>query len=175
MLLIENASKNKQVVIWKDEIPFYYEGKQQLELYAEAKEHGWNEGVICIEAKLNPLHISNYAMICMKYTKTMSDNVTIIIYSGEADIPFKSRVLPLSRSVYMGLNKEFEEVLRKFFEKCPNEKLPSGKIEILCGGCDEVGSSEVSFNKVMDLLFFAFSNIGKIDEDDFSKKILGMI
>ena len=54
--------------IWKDEIPFEHVGQHALHLRAEADDTNWHIGTICIEAKLHPRHISNYVMVCRKYT-----------------------------------------------------------------------------------------------------------
>ena len=42
------------------------------------------------------------------------------------------------------MDKEFVDAIDEFFKEYPVGKLPGGTIEILGGGYDEVGSSQVA-------------------------------
>lgn len=175
MFLFESNNGYRKVCIWKDEIPFKYIGQNTLHLRTEAGDANWHIGTICIEAKLNPRHISNYAMICMKYMDNQKNKTDIIINFGREKLSFISQVLPFNKAVCMGLDKEFADAIDEFFEEYPLEKLPGGTIEILCGGYDEVGSSNVAFKKVMELLMFAFQHIDELSDNELQCEVLNLI
>ncbi len=172
MLLFESDNEYKKVCIWKDEIPFKYDGQSTMHLSIVAGNINWHVGTICIEVKLNPRHISNYAMICMKYTDNQKNKTDIIINFGRETLSFKSQVLPFNKAVCIGLDKEFADAIDEFFKEYPQEKLPSGTIEILSGGYDEVGSSNVSFKRAMELLVFVFQNIDDLSDSELKCELL---
>lgn len=172
MLLFESENEYEKVCIWKDEIPFKYDGQSTMHLNIVAGNINWHVGTICIEVKLHPRHISNYAMICMKYTDNQKNKTDIIINFGRENLSFKSQVLPFDKAVCIGLDKEFADAIDEFFKKYPQEKLPSGTIEILSGGYDEVGSSNVSFKRAMELLVFIFQNIDDLSDGELKCELL---
>ena len=145
---LENDTGYKKVCIWKDEVPLIIQTTNTLSLCKEAGDIHWHNGIICIEARLNPRHISNYGMVFMKYTYNNSNKTNIIINYGREDFPFISQVIPFSKIIYAGLDKEFADGIYKFFQEYPAGKLPGGTIEILSGGYDEIASSIVSFQKL---------------------------
>lgn len=53
--------------IWKDEVPFKCVEQNTMHMSVESGDINLHIGVICIEVKLHPHHISNYAMVHMKY------------------------------------------------------------------------------------------------------------
>jgi len=175
MLLFESDNGYKRVCIWKDEIPFDYIGRERLCLCEDAGDIIWHIGTICIEAKLHSRHISNYAMICMNFTDNQENKTDIIVNYGRENITFKSQVLPFNKNVCVGLDKEFADSIYEFFQEYPHRMLPSGTIEILSGGYDEVGSSNVAFKKVMELLIFVFQNINKLSEVALQYELLDHI
>lgn len=82
MLLFESNNGNKKVCIWKDEIPFNYTGNSALHIHTEAGDINWYIGTICLEVKLHPRHVSNYAMVCMKYMSSKKNETDIIVNFG---------------------------------------------------------------------------------------------
>lgn len=74
---------------------------------AEAGDINWYIGTICIEVKLHPRHISNYAMVCMKYTDDQNNKTDIMINFGREYLSYKSQVLPFNKAVCVGLDKDF--------------------------------------------------------------------
>ncbi len=76
---------------------------------AEPGDINWHNGTICIEAKLNPRHISNYAMVCMKYINNQKNRTDIRINFGRENLFYKSQVLPFNKDVCVGLDKEFSQ------------------------------------------------------------------
>lgn len=172
MLLFESDNGYKKVCIWKDEIPFKYAGRNTLHYSVDAGDTNWHIGTITIEVKLNPRHISNYAMICMKYTDNQINRTDIIINFGIENHFLKSQVLPFNKAVCVGLDKEFADAIDEFFKEYPLGKLPSGTIEIFGGGYDEVGSSNVAFKKVMKILMFVFYHIDELSDDELQYEIL---
>ncbi len=175
MLLFESDNGYKKICIWKDEVPFEYVSQDTLHLSVEADNTNWHIGTICIEVKLNPCHISNYAMVCMKYTNDQKATTNIFINFGRENFSFKSQVLPFNKTVCAGLDKEFADAINEFFKEYPLKKLPSGTIEILSGGYDEVGSSNVAFKKVMELLTFVFQYIDVLSDNELQCKLLNII
>lgn len=175
MILFENNTGYKKVCIWKDEMPFNYAGQDKLCSYVGASDISWHIGTICIEAKLHSRHISTYAMICMRYTDNLKNKANIIINYGRKKSFFKSQVLPFNKMVYVGLDKEFVDAIEEFFQDYTLEQLPSGTIEILTGGYDEVGSSNVTFKKVMELLVFIFQHIDELSDDALKHELLNII
>lgn len=175
MLLFENNNGYKKVCIWKDEIPFNYVQRKKIHFCMGSGDVNWHIGKICIEVKLNPRHVSNYAMICMNYINNQKNKVDIIINHGREDSLFKSKVLPFDKIVCVGLDKEFADAIYEFFEEYPIEQLPSGTIEIISGAYDEVGSSNVAFKKAMELLIFIYRNIDKLDDDTLRYELLKYI
>ena len=175
MLIFESDNGYKKGCIWKDEAPFKCVGQNTLHLSVEAGDTNWHIGTMCIEAKLNPRHISNYAMVCMKYTYNQKNKTDIMINFGRENLSYKSQVLPFNKAVCVGLEKEFADAIDEFFKEYPLEKLPSGTIEILSGGYDEVGSSNVSFKKVMELLTFVFQHIDDLSDDELQCELLKLM
>lgn len=175
MLLFENDNGYKKVCIWKDEVPFKYVGQNTLHLSAKADDTNWHIGTICIEIKLHSRHISNYAMVCMKYTNNQKNKTDVIINYGKENLSFKSQVLPFNKAVCVGLDKEFADAIDEFFKEYPLGKLPSGTIEILSGGYDEVGSSNIAFKKVMELLTFVFQHIDELSDNELQCELLKLI
>lgn len=47
----------------------------------------------------------------------------------------------------------------------------SGTIEILNGGYDEVGSSQMTFKKAMELLCFIFQHVNALDENELLRLV----
>lgn len=175
MLLFESDNGYKKVCIWKNEIPFKYVGQNIIHLSAESGDINWHIGTICIEVKLHPRHISNYAMVCMKYTDNQKNKTEIIINFGKENFSYKSQVLPFNKVVCVGLNKEFAGAIDEFFKEYPLGKLPGGTIEILSGGYDEVGSSNVAFKRVMELLTFIFQNIDNLSDNELQCELLKLM
>lgn len=172
MLILESDNGYKKLCIWKDEIPFKYVGQNTLHLSAKSSDINWHIGTICIEVKLNPRHISNYAMVCMKYVNNQKNKTDIIINFGKGNRSYKSQVLPFNKAVCVGLDKEFADAIYEFFKESPLVRLPSGTIEILSGGYDEVRSSNIAFKKTMKLLIFAFQHIDDLNENELQCKLL---
>lgn len=172
MLLFESDNGYKKTCIWKDEVPFEYVGQNTMHLTVESSNVNWHIGTICIEVKLHPRHVSNYALVCMKYTDNKKNNTDIIINFGRESRSYKSQVLPFSKAVCIGLNKEFADALYEFFKEDSFGKLPSGTIEILGGGYDEVGSSNVAFKKAMELLISIFRCIDDLSENELQCELL---
>ena len=75
--------------------------------------------------KLHPRHISNYAMVHMKYINNEKNKTNIIINLGKENISYKSRVLPFNKAISVGLNKEFADAIYEFFKENSHGKLPS--------------------------------------------------
>ncbi len=175
MLLFESDNGNKKVCIWKDEIPFNYTGNSTLHMHIKSGDINWHVGTICLEAKLHPCHVSNYAMVCMKYMSNKKNETDIIVNFGREARFFKSQVLPFSKEVAIGLDKEFADAIDEFFKEYPLCKLPSGIIEILSGAFDEVGSSNVTFKKVMNMLVFVFQHVDEFDDDKLRSELLKLM
>lgn len=175
MLLFESDNGYKKVCIWKDEIPFKYVGQNTLHSSVESGDTNWHIGTIGIEVKLHPRHISNYAMVFMKYTDNQKNKTDIIINFGRENLFYKSQVLPFNKAVCVGLDKEFADAIDEFFKEYSLGRLPSGTIEILSGGYDEVGSSNVAFKKVMELLIFAFENIDDLSDVVLKSELINLL
>lgn len=172
MLLFESDNKYKKICIWKDEVPFKYIGQNALHLSTESGDTKWHIGTICVEAKLHPRHISNYAMVHMKYINNQKNKTDIIINFGKKNIFYKSQVLPFNKAICVGLDKEFADAIDEFFKEYPLGKLPSGTIEILSGGYDDVGSSNIAFKKTMELLTFVFQHIDELSDNELQCELL---
>lgn len=175
MLLVESNNGYKKICIWKDEARFEYVNQNALHLSTESGDIHWHIGTICMEAKLHPHHISNYAMVSMKYTNNLQNKTDIIINFGRENISYKSQVLPFNKDICVGLDKEFADAVEEFFKEYPLGKLPGGTIEILSGGYDNVGSSNMAFKKTMELLTFAFQHIDELSDNELQCELLKLI
>lgn len=114
-------------------------------------------------------------MVCMKYTDNQKNKTDIIINFGGENLSYKSQVLPFNKAVCVGLDKEFADAIDEFFKEYPFGKLPSGTIEILSGGYDEVGSSNVAFKKAMELLVFIFQHIDDLSDNELQCELLNLM
>lgn len=175
MIVLEDTNGYWKISVWKDNMPVSYKGEKGFSDRFLAGKADWYAGTLCIEAKLNPRHISNYAMICMRYTPKDIAETELIIYSDEEQIFFESTVLPFKKRIHVGLLEEFEEAIKDYFYKGMNGNLPSGTIEVLYGGYDEVGSSSVSIKKTLELLVFLFQHIEKMSDDRLKEELLCLI
>lgn len=84
-------------------------------------------------------------------------------------------LLPFNKAICVGLDKEFADAIDEFFKEYPLGKLPSGTIEILSGGYDEVGSSNVALKKAMELLVFIFQHIDELSDNELKGELLRLI
>jgi hypothetical protein len=175
MQLIISDNEYKKICVWKDEVPFIPIGQDNIYFHTDGCDDSWYEGTISIEVKLGSRHISNYAMIFMKYVKMKQKKTDVIIHYGENGKFFKSQVLPFNKNISMGLGREYAEAIDEFFKEYPIGKLPNGVIEILGGGYDEIGSSNYSFKKVMGLLVFIFQHIDRLSDDELRQQLLNMM
>jgi hypothetical protein len=174
MVKYENDSKTKKIYIWKDENPLDVVLEEKLEIEVPAKEAFWKEGMICVEAKMNPRHISNYAMLCMNYKANNSGKTNIIInYNIEKNFCRANGQLFNDNSV-IGLNNEFAEYLNTIFSESEID-FPSGIIEIIGGAYDEVGSSYYSFEKIIELISIIFENYEQIGETILGEKLIEIL
>ncbi len=173
--MFESDNGYKKVCIWKDEIPFNCVSNNSLYLCVESGNISWHVGTICIEAKLHPRHISNYAMVGMRYLNDKKSKTDIVVNYEGKKILCQSQVLPFNKDIYVGLDKEFADAIKGFFDEYPIRKLPAGTIEIFTGGYDEVGSSNISFKKVMELLIFVFKNIDELNCMDLKSELLKLM
>lgn len=177
MLLFESDNANKKICIWKDEMPINYVGKKKQCICIESHTNDikWHVGTIGIEVKLHPRHVSNYAMIFIKYTNNINNETQITVqYGGENNL-IKSQVLPFNKLVCVGLDEEFAEAICEFFVEYSQELLPSGTIEVLSGGYDNVGSSNLAFKKAMELLLFIFRHIDEMSDNELQRELLLLI
>lgn len=161
--------------MWKEEDSCNDTEYKEVDLCISAGDINWHIGTIGIEVKLNPWHASNYAMICMRYSKKNSNETQIYIRSNRTDIVFESQVFLGNKKIYIGLDEEFEEAIEEFFKERPDQSLPAGIIEILYGGYDKVGSSKMAFKKAMNLLVFIFQNIDEMDIDILKEKLFKLV
>lgn len=171
MLIFEEGYK--KICIWKDELPIEFKGNNTISLCEKRNNINWHEGIICLEARIRTGHISNYAMICIKYNKKQSDKTDIFININEDENTFCSHVLPNNKAILIGLDEEFAEAIKEFLNEYTGD-LPYGNIEIF-GGYDDVGSSNFSFKKVMELIIFVCSNIDKLSSDAMSTELFKII
>lgn len=174
MLLFSTKDGYKKICIWKDEIPFEYSNSDSVCVQYEGdSDIEWYNGIICMEVKLHPRHISNYAMLCIRYNKNEKSN--IIINNGVTDILFDSRVLPYGKKISTGLTKEYIEIIEKFFKEYSSSKLPNGTIEVITGGYDDVGSSACSFEIIIELLMYTFARINQVSDQQLLYELISMI
>lgn len=174
MFLFEKENKMKKVCIWKDEAPFNCASQNVLHLSSKACDINWHAGTICIEARVRPSHASNYAMVCMKYTPNSSSITDIFIRYGREKVTYKSSVALFTEFVDVGIDEQFVDAIEDFFDHYDG-KLPRGTIEITGGAFDEVGSSYVAFQKVMEILRFVFLSIDELNEDQLKCEVLKLL
>lgn len=175
-MLFENNTGYKKISIWKDEIPIFCTKQTNLSFSKSVNNTlNWHEGIICVEALLGPWHANNYAMVCMKYSSSKKESVNVIINYGMENTSFQSKVLPVHKIINVGLQLEFAKAIEEFFVECSMDRLTGGTIEILGGVYDEVGSSNIAFKKVMDILLFLFEHIDQMNIIELEKKILGLM
>lgn len=174
MLSFESDNGFRKVRVWNNEVPFSYNPSKKLKMTIDSGKYFWNEEIICIEARLNPRHASNYAMVCVKYIRTQSDNTNIIINYGNCGMDNVQNEL-FNKNAVIGLDDYFADAIYEFFQECPKNIIPNGTIEVIGGAYDEIGSSNSSFKYIMELLMWIFINYNKINEDSFGDKLLSKI
>ena len=170
MVKYENDSKTKKIYIWKEENPLDVVLEEKLEIEVPAKEVFWNEGMICVEAKMNPCHTSNYAMLCINYKANNSGKTNIIINYNIEKNSMGTNCQVFNDNSVIGLNNEFAEYLSTIFSESEID-FSSGIIEIIGGAYDEVGSSYYSFEKIMELISIIFGNYEQIGETILGEKL----
>ena len=120
MISFESSTGDKKINIWKDEIPIPCVRQTSLQINKNVKNNlNWHEGIICVEALFGPLHVSNYAMVCMKYSSDIRGEVNIRINCGVDKSYFLSYVLPDNKKISVGLEIEFANAIKEFFKECP--------------------------------------------------------
>ncbi|WP_281085569.1 hypothetical protein [Eubacterium ruminantium] len=173
MLKFESNDGFSKIVLWDNEVPFDYDSHKKKKMIIDAGKNVWHEGTICMEAKLNPRHASNYAMICMKYTYTQSKKTDIIIHYGNYHKDKKNGLF--NKNAFVGLDDFFAKTIYEIFSELPSDIIPCGVIEVIGGAYDEVGSSFMSFKCIIELMIWIFSNYNRISEDSLGDEILNRI
>ncbi len=173
MLKFESNNGFSKIVLWDNEVPFDYISNKKKKLIIDAGKNIWHEGTLCIEAKLNPRHASNYAMICMKYTYIQSPQTDIVIHYGNY---YKNKMNGLfNKNAIVGINDFFAKIIYEIFGEFPRDSIPCGVLEVIGGAYDEVGSSYMSFKCIIELMIWVFSNYNRISEDSLGDEILNII
>lgn len=168
-----NETGYTKINVWKDEMPISCHGNDTIEILLNGDDIKWYQGTICIEAQLNVWHCSNYAMVCMKYTDTQSYKTEVIIHQGYSILDKTTKLF--NNTALLGLNDEFVNAIKEYFVLSPHNKIPCGRIEILGGAYDEVGSSNVSFRNVMNLLTYVFCNEMRLENNGFGEELFRVI
>lgn len=170
MLKIESDDGFYKIILWDNEVPFDYVSNKKAKMIIEAGKNIWYEGTLCIEAKKIPSHASNYAMICMKYRYIQSSQTDIVIHYGNC---YKDRTNGLfNKNAIIGLDDEYAKNIDEIFREIPSENIPCGVIEVIGGAFDEVGSSYMSFKRIIELIIWIFTNYNIISKDSLGDEIL---
>lgn len=173
MLKFESDNGFRKIVLWNNEVPFDYISNKKKKMIIDAGNNIWYEGTLCIEAKLNPRHASNYAMICMKYTYIKSPKTDIVIHYGNY---YKDKMNGLfNKKAVVGLDDFFAKTIYDIFREFPPDIIPCGVLEVIGGAYDEVGSSYMSFKCIIELMIWIFSNYNRISKDSLGDEILNKI
>ena len=167
---INEFNNHKRICIWKDEKIYSSSTKQNLYSMTYDSEYfiEWYEGVLCVEVLLNLRHASNYAMLCMEYTRSSLDKLYVDVNCNTENILFESRVLPSKRKVQLGLPFEFLEGIDGGLMEYAGKRLPVGNLYIFGGGFDEIGSSIRSFEDVVKIMVMLFSGIKDCDINNYN-------
>lgn len=165
MKILKKLDNYRSLCIWKDETPYTAkDNTDNLRLeYDASSSEDWYEGTICIEARLNPRHASNYAMICMNYVKDNQEKLIIEINTKLVNDTFISNVVPNSQEIYLGFPIEYVNGISESINKFECNQLPKGKITIWGGGYDKCGSSIKAFEKTMTIMMILLKNIDNLD------------
>lgn len=173
MRITNKLDQFRSINVWIDEIPYQYKQENMNQfIYKGNQSVKFYEGLITVEAKLNSRHISNYAMISMEYQKRSSQEliVEIINDNTQAEL-YDSEIHKIGRK-FIGIHSEFTEGILNYIGSYNSSNLPSGKIIILGGGYDEIGSSIKAFERVMDILFFIYQELRNNDLSRFNKEVI---
>lgn len=168
-----NETGYTKISVWKEENPIPYQSENTIEFVTEGDDTEWYEGTLCVEAQLNVWHGSNYAMLCVKYTKTHSDKTEVIIHNGIRGGAGSAELM--RNKAIVGLDDDCAGAVKEYFMLQPHNNIPSGRIEILGGAYDETGSSNTSFRNVMNLLSYIFCNASRLEEDGFGEELFRQI
>lgn len=170
MLKIESDDGFYKIILWKNEIPFDYVSNKKKKMIIDAGNSTWYEGTLCIEAKKIPSHASNYAMICMRYTYSQSPKTDIVIHYGNC---YKDKTNGLfNKNAIIGLDDEYAQNIVEILKEIPSENIPRGVIEVIGGAYDEIGSSYMSFKRIIELMIWIFTNYNIISKDSLGDEIL---
>ena len=172
MYQFTNETGYTKISVWKDENPIPYQSENTTEFVIDGDDTEWYQGTICIEAQLNVWHRSNYATLCVKYTKTHSDKTEVIIHNGIRGEADSSELFRNTATV--GLDDDYVNAVKEYFLVQPHNNIPCGRIEII-GAYDEMGSSNVSFRNVMNLVTYVFCNESRLEEDGFGEELFQQI
>ena len=174
MLTFQTENGFRKVALWENEVPIEIDSDKKIEIEVDAGKNVWQERVMCVEAKLNPRHARNYAMLCMQYKHIPTQKTSIVIHYGKnhkcegADSLF-------NRKAIVGLDDYFAKEICAFLQECPRGVFPEGVLEIIGGAYDEVGSSYTSFKNTIELLSWLFENYDKYNENSIGDEILNKL
>lgn len=173
MKIIDELDQSRMIKLWIDEIPYSYKKEKTQKLYYKAnKSVKFYEGNITAEVKLNARHISNYAMISMKYLNEDIDGLIVEIVTDDTKEEMFDSEIWKGRKKYLGIHSEFVDGIINLINKYGDSKLPTGRVILMGGGYDEVSSSIIAFERVMDILFFVYKELGNSNIKKFNKKII---
>lgn len=172
MKIVKKLDETRAMNVWIDELPYQYKlANKQLLYYKGNKSLEFYEGTISLEVKLNPRHISNYAMIAMTYSCGDNDELLVEMVSKDTlEEKYDSEILE-GRKKILGIHSEYVDGMIHVFNQLDETELPTGKITILGGGYDEISSSMGAFERVMAILLLLFRRFRKKDAIAFDDEV----
>ncbi|PYE43195.1 hypothetical protein HUB98_12165 [Paenibacillus barcinonensis] len=160
---VYNLDKFRKLVLWKDEfplMPFQSEIEHELETELQLSEAiVSNNKKLALELKL-PRNSSYYALLGAEYIPNQTSKLKITVkHRNNSDVLYNSK-LGLNEAIYAGISTEYaQSILSNAEDRIVESNWKfAGSIAFVIGAHSVVGSSEVVFSKVVNILLALLSN-----------------
>lgn len=161
MVIYKELDDYRKMNLWIDEMPSMGQPNTYVvkEEYVGDKNIKWFNGTICLELRIAPLAISNYAMLNLKFQSDNSSKFKVNYNVNNLDgLLVNSDIAMRNDEIHEGLIYHYYKTLSNHIMQMDTKDIfPSGTLEILGGRYGKIGTSPRSIKKIFDILLRLFS------------------
>lgn len=173
--IVETLDLYRKMRLWINEIPDDCRNVDESDVCIYKADRGiyWFNGTLCLELRIAPRDISNYAMLDFKFTQDDSGTFKIRYMFSKEDRIVASDIAVQTDTVHSSIVNEYHKVLIGMFDELSTQNIfPSGTLEILGGRYGDVGSSERAVITVARTLIDLFELGETFKEADIKAVVL---
>lgn len=175
MVKVEKLDIYRKMRLWVNELPEENSviAMSKISEYSANNDIYWFNGILCLELRIAPRPVSNYAMLCLRFTQDQSSKFRVMYHLREIDEVVKSDIAMKNDIVRNGIVKEYYQTLKQVFDNLDVQNIfPSGTLDILGGRYGYVGSSNMAIKIVLNNLLKLFETYEKLNDEEIGSIIL---